>query len=292
MTRILLTGKEGQVGYELQRALAPAGELFAYSRSELDLARPDPLRERVREVRPDWIVNAAAYTAVDQAESEEALATQINGEAPGVLAEEAKRIGAGFIHFSTDYVFAGDKDGRYVESDAPNPINAYGRSKLAGERRVQQAGGRAFIFRTSWVYAARGKNFLLTILKLASEKPRLRVVADQFGAPTSARTIANTVGAMLANPDPPEAGIYHLSCAGKTSWHGFAQAIVTEGAQRGLCPAVPVDPIPATDYPTPARRPANSLLAHERLVRALGVAMPDWQSALRDCLDELAADAE
>jgi dTDP-4-dehydrorhamnose reductase len=292
--RILVTGKDGQVGWELQRTLSPLGEVIAYGRAQLDLANADQLRECVRAVQPQWIVNAAAYTAVDRAEQEESLALAINGQAPGVLAEEAQRLDAGMIHFSTDYVFAGDKASPYVETDPTSPLSAYGRSKLEGERRIEAVGGRHWTFRTSWVYAARGKNFLLTMLKLANQRPRLRVVADQIGAPTWSRMIAEGVALFVmrqtARADSPS-GIYHLTAGGQTSWHGFAEHIIRGGAERGLCPMVPVDAIATTDYPTPARRPANSVLGSGRLQQTLGLQLPHWQQSLSLCLDELVRSA-
>ncbi|HZP11104.1 MAG TPA: dTDP-4-dehydrorhamnose reductase [Nevskiaceae bacterium] len=291
MTRILLTGKDGQVGFELQRALAPIGDVIAKSRAELDLADLSALRDRVRVIKPDWIINAAAYTGVDKAEQEEARATRINGDAPGLLAEEAKKVGAGFVHFSTDYVFDGTKSTPYVEDDPTNPLGAYGRSKLAGEKNVQAVGGRAFIFRTSWVYAPRGKNFMLTMLRLANEKPRLRVVADQFGAPTSAPSIAAAILHFLTAKAPMPTGIYHLTAAGRTSWHGFAEAIVRGGAARNLCPEVPVDSLTTAEYPLPAKRPANSVMDHSRFAAATGYEPSDWREGLERCLDEVAATA-
>ncbi len=289
MTRFLVTGKDGQVGFELQRSLAPLGEVIACSRAELDLSQSQMLRDRVRATKPDWIINAAAYTAVDKAESEEALATTINGEAPGVLAEEAKRIGAGFVHFSTDYVFDGAKATPYVETDSTNPLGAYGRSKLAGEKNVQAIGGRSFIFRTSWVYAARGKNFMLTMLRVANERPRLRIVADQFGAPTSASMISAATAQFLAAKVEIPAGIYHVTAAGKTSWHGFAEAIVRGAAARKLCREVPVDPITTSQYPLLAKRPPNSVLDHSGFAAATGYRPADWRDGLERCLDEVAA---
>jgi dTDP-4-dehydrorhamnose reductase len=281
--KFLVTGKDGQVGWELQRTLAPLGEVIAFARADFDLSKPNDLRDKVRAIKPDWIVNAAAYTAVDKAEQEEALATVINGEAPGVLAEEARRIGAGFVHYSTDYVFDGTKKEAYVETDPTNPLGAYGRSKLVGEQRVTAVGGRAWTFRTSWVYAPRGKNFLLTILRLAKERPSLRVVADQFGAPTTASLIAQTTATFIGkNPDASTAGIYHLTAGGRTSWHGFAEGIVKGGTARGLCNDVPVAPITTAEYPLPAKRPGNSVMSHLALERDFGMRMPGWQ----ECLDQ------
>jgi dTDP-4-dehydrorhamnose reductase len=280
--RILLTGRNGQVGWELERTLGPLGEVIAFDHAGLDLARPDAIVSCVREVKPDVIVNAAAYTAVDKAESEPDLAMAINGIAPGILAEEAKRIGALLVHYSTDYVFDGEKDGPYVETDAPNPLSVYGASKLAGERAIAASGADHLIFRTSWVYANRGKNFLLTILRLAKEKPELRVVADQFGAPTWARDIATATALVLARrPAGAEiwSGIYHLTAAGRTTWHGFAQKIVE---LAGL--STPVAAIPVSEYPTPARRPRNSVLDHSKAESSFGLKLPSWDAAASRCL--------
>ena len=284
----LVVGRDGQVGHELLRTLAPLGEVVTFPQDQFDLAKPETLAERIRAVRPDWIINAAAYTAVDQAEKEEALALKINGDSPGVLAEEAKKLGAGFVHFSTDYVFDGSKTSPYVESDAPNPLGAYGRTKLAGERNVEAAGGRWWTFRTSWVYAPRGKNFMLTMLKLAKERPRLRVVADQVGAPTTAALLAEIVAHLIASKaDASTSGLYHATAGGKTSWHGFAEAIIKGGAKRGLCNEIPVDPISTAEYPLPAKRPANSVLDHQRLVRELGFTPHAWEAGLEASLDQL-----
>ena len=280
--RILLTGRNGQVGWELERTLGPLGELIAFDRSGLDLSKPDEIVARVREIKPDVIVNPAAYTAVDKAESEPDLAMAINGTAPGILAEEAKKLGALLVHYSTDYVFDGEKVEPYVETDPTNPLSEYGRSKLAGERAITASGADHLIFRTSWVYANRGKNFLLTILRLAREKPELRVVADQFGAPTWARDIATATALVLARrPAGAEirSGIYHLTAAGRTTWHGFAQRIV---ALAGL--STPVAAIPASEYPTPARRPRNSVLDHSKAESSFGLTLPAWDASLSRCL--------
>lgn len=273
------------VGWELEHSLAPLGELRAYDRAGLDLAQPDAIVARVREAKPQLIVNAAAYTAVDRAESEPELAMQVNGTAPGILAEEAKRAGALLVHYSTDYVFDGRKDGPYVEDDAPNPLGVYGRTKLAGERAIQASGCRHLILRTSWVYGLRGKNFLLTMLRLAQERPELRVVDDQFGAPTWCRHIA-TATAHLAESAcaADDGGLYHMTAAGSTSWCGFAREIL---AARGI--ATPVVPIATREYPTPARRPANSVLSSARLAARYGLRLPDWPVSLRACLSEQAA---
>jgi dTDP-4-dehydrorhamnose reductase len=279
--KILLTGRNGQVGWELERTLGPLGEVIAFDRSGLDLAKPDEIVARVRAVNPEIIVNPAAYTAVDKAESEPDLAMAINGTAPGILAEEGKKIGALLVHYSTDYVFDGEKAEPYVETDPTNPLSAYGRSKLAGEQAITASGADHLIFRTSWVYANRGKNFLLTILRLAKEKPELHVVADQFGAPTWARDIATVTALVLARrpakADIPS-GVYHLTAAGRTTWHGFAQKIVE---LAGL--STPVAAIPASEYPTPARRPRNSVLDSARLEEMFGVALPAWERAVTLC---------
>lgn len=287
MTRILLTGAQGQVGWELRRTLSPLGEVVAFDRSGLDLADPDRLRTVVREARPTLIVNAAAYTAVDRAEGEESLAARINADAPRVLAEEAQRAGTWLVHYSTDYVFDGSKSGAYMEDDAPNPVNAYGRTKLAGEQAIRAVGGRHLVFRTSWVYANRGGNFLRTMLRLGREREELRIVADQVGAPTWARVIAEATSLCAVQVLPgggtadAKAGIYHLVCGGSTSWHGFASAIFeTAGAK-----APRLVPIPAADYPTPAQRPANSVLDRSKLERVFGIVPPDWRAALEMCLD-------
>ena len=295
---ILLLGKDGQVGWQLQRSLAPQGDLVACGRAECDLDDLSALRELVRQVKPDVIVNATAYTAVDKAESEEALAMRINGEAPGVLAEEARRLGASLVHYSTDYVFDGEKEAAYLESDAVNPQGAYGRSKLAGEQAIQQVGADALIFRTSWVFGARGGNFVKTILRLAKEKESLNVVADQVGAPTPAALIATVTGNVLSvlrhKPEMHGQGarIYHLTAANPLSWHGFAQCIVrqaeeTAGFELRLTPEA-IRAIPSSDYPTPAKRPANSRLDCSRLEKEFGLQMPDWQPYLARMMQLLA----
>jgi dTDP-4-dehydrorhamnose reductase len=276
--RILLTGRNGQVGWELERKLAPLGEVIATDRATLDLADPDAIRRVVREAKPQIIVNAAAYTAVDKAESEPELAMRINGSAPGILAEEAKRLGALLVHYSTDYVFDGEKATPYVEDDPPNPINVYGRSKLEGERAIQASGCKHLILRTSWVYGARGRNFLLTILRLAKEKSPLRIVDDQVGAPTSSGALARATAQALR---PGAHGLYHLSAAGAVSWCGFARAIL---ARAGIDTAVVA--IRSEDYPTAARRPRNSLLDCSRLRARLGVALAPWEELLSEVISQ------
>lgn len=301
MSRILVTGRNGQVGFELQRNLAGRGQVIAVGRDQMDLADPDAIRRALREAKPDLIVNAAAYTAVDQAESEPELALAINGVAPGILAEEAQRLGAVLIHYSTDYVFDGSKAAPYTEDDEPQPINVYGRTKLAGERAIQAMDVPHLILRTSWVYGARGKNFLLTILRLAQEREELSIVNDQIGAPTWSRAIAAATGGILAHlgyghPAFRDAcaanrGIYNLTAAGQTSWHGFAAAILANAASARpgestfAIERVPVlKPITTEQYPLPAPRPRNSVLSHAKLQRAFGVVMPDWKSSLADCM--------
>ncbi len=314
--KILLTGRNGQLGWELARALAPLGEIVAFDRAGLDLAEPARLASTVRELKPDVIVNPAAYTSVDRAESESEAAFAINARAPGVLADEAKRLGALLIHYSTDYVFDGAKPAPYLEDDATNPLGVYGASKLEGERAIAASGARHWIFRTSWVYAPRGKNFLLTILRLAREGKPLRVVADQFGAPTSAAMLARATAQALSTQvqalstqvqalstqaqalatqaqalatqvqaisrvsphnAPPLSGVYHMTAAGRTSWHGFACAILRE---FGLIN--PIAAIPASEYPLPAKRPANSVLDNGRLAAAFGIRLPGWEDGLRE----------
>lgn len=293
MIRVLLVGKDGQVGTELQRTLAPLGDIFAVDRDTCDLTRPEEVRATVREAAPRIIINVAAHTAVDQAESEPELAFALNADGPRLLAEEARRCGAALIHYSTDYVFDGRKREPYVESDPANPLGVYGRSKLAGEQAVMTAGVPHMILRTSWVYGLHGRNFLLTIMRLAREKPELRIVADQFGTPNWAAALAAATAEIVrkaaAGGDPVRAigvrgGVYHLTCRGRTSWHGFASAIVERLHARGEGPLVPVVPISTADFPTPARRPANSVLEGSALARAWSVMLPDWRTALEACL--------
>lgn len=299
--RVLVTGCRGQVGWELTRSLATIGEVVACDRAAADLSKPDSLRALVAAVRPDAIVNAAAYTMVDKAEEEERLAHVINADAVGVLAQEARKAGALLVHYSTEYVFDGEKPDPYVEGDAPNPLNAYGRSKLAGERAIDAAGGDWLVLRTSWVYGARGKNFLRTMLRLASERETLRVVADQFGAPTSARMIADITAQVLRESirqrrgDQFQSGIFHLTAQGATSWHGFASSIVE--AARGALPgatiaAREVVAIATSDYPTPARRPSNSRLSNAKLEQRFGVRCQPWQEAMRLVLDDALEQAQ
>ncbi|MGB9130315.1 MAG: dTDP-4-dehydrorhamnose reductase [Thiobacillus sp.] len=283
--RILLTGVNGQVGWELQRTLAPLGEVIAADRSVLDLADTAGIRRCVAAIAPDLIVNPAAYTAVDKAESEPELAHAINADAPGELAA----CGIPLVHFSTDYVFDGRKAGAYTEDDTPNPLGVYGASKLAGEQAVARAGIPHLILRTSWVYGLRGRNFLLTMQRLARERESLSVVDDQFGAPTWSRLIAEatalTIARWLERTDQTAtSGLYHLSCDGRTSWHGFTAAILEHLAQTDTKLAK-LSAIPTSGYPTPAARPANSQLNCGKLAATFGVRLPDWENALGLCLD-------
>ncbi len=293
--KILLTGKNGQVGWELNRSLLPLGEVIALGRKEADFSKPEELRTLVREIKPDVIVNAAAYTAVDKAESEEELATLINGVAPGVLAEEAKRIGALLIHYSTDYVFDGTKETPYTENDIPNPINAYGRSKLAGEQAIQSVGSDYLIFRTSWVYAARGNNFLRTIMRLAQEREELNIVVDQIGTPTWARLIADASAHCIRQSleqmriNTFTSDLYNLTSVGETSWYGFANAIVDNARHVavGKLKLNNIVSIPTIEYPTLAKRPSNSCLTTEKLERQFNLKMPSWEQALGLCMEEI-----
>ena len=288
---ILLTGPTGQVGAELMAALAPLGTVMACNREELDLANPDSIVATVRRLRPCLIVNAAAYTAVDRAENEPDLAMAVNATGPQILATEAARLNATLVHYSTDYVFDGTQAAPYDETAVPNPLNTYGRSKLAGERAIQQSGARHLIFRTSWVYNATGRNFVTTMLRLAAEREGIKVVNDQFGAPTWSRDIALATAAILAdikdlgtNVNPvvshPAAsindvqGIYHLSARGVTSWHEFATAILANVPAPAKKTKSRLIPIPASEYPTPAARPRNSVLNNDKLRRTFGLTLP------------------
>jgi dTDP-4-dehydrorhamnose reductase len=284
--KILICGKQGQVSRELQHRLGVLGELVVPGRDQLDLTQPEQIRQQVRRVRPDLIINAAAYTAVDKAESEKATAFAVNADAPGVLAEEAAALGIPLIHYSTDYVFDGGKSAPYTEADATHPLGVYGQSKLAGEHAITAVQGKHLILRTSWVYSNHGRNFLLTMQRLLQEKPELRIVADQIGAPTWAGTIANSTLALIERWQAGETGAwgtYHLTALGETSWFGFAQAIGEALREQGK-PCATLLPITTRDYPTPATRPLNSRLDCSRLQREWGVSQPDWQTALRECL--------
>jgi dTDP-4-dehydrorhamnose reductase len=311
--KILLTGKGGQVGSGLQCLLPRLGDLVAPDRRELDLLDPDSIRRVVRDIRPQLIVNAAAYTAVDAAESDEANAHAVNAIAPAVLAEEAKKLGAAVVHYSTDYVFDGAKATPYDEMDPANPISVYGKTKLAGEQAIRSTGVAHLIFRTAWVYATRGRNFLLTILRLATEKEELRIVRDQIGAPTWSLEIAAATTKILAqvierssatSAFSEVSGTYHLTAAGETTWYDFARAILEEAssmpkgipwfaAATGGHPLITsrIIPITTREYPTPAPRPAYSVLSNARLTRTFDVRMEAWRTQLQRCFisDSIAA---
>jgi dTDP-4-dehydrorhamnose reductase len=293
--RILLTGKNGQVGWELQRALAPLGELTAFDREQLDLSDVSQIRAKIRELQPQLIVNAAAYTAVDRAESEPEIAMQINAAAPAAMAEAAKEVGALFVHYSTDYVFDGTSTKPYTEDHATNPLNIYGKTKLAGEEAVRSSGASYLIFRTSWVYGARGKNFLLTILRLARERSELTVVNDQIGTPTWSRDIAEATARVIGNIGAAKelaaaaakfSGIYNLTSSGETSWFGFAEFAL---ASVKLLNTVSLKPLTTAQYKTPARRPLYSLLDPSRLTRTFGLAMPAWKASAAAVCEEISA---
>ncbi|WP_455885642.1 dTDP-4-dehydrorhamnose reductase [Pseudomonas spelaei] len=286
--KILITGQHGQVSRALQQQLHGLGELIILGRDQLNLANPEHIRRQIRTHHPNLIINAAAHTAVDLAESEPDAAFAINAIAPGVLAEEAKALGIPLIHYSTDYIFDGSKPAPYTEADMPDPLGFYGRSKLAGERAIAAVGGAYLILRTSWVYSNHGKNFLLTLERLLQEKPHLRIVADQIGAPTWAGTIARSTHALIERwqaGKPGEWGVYHLTARGETSWFGFAQAIAEHLRADGKACAE-LEAIPSSAYPTPARRPLNSRLDCSRLQQQWQVSQPPWQDALRECLAE------
>ena len=294
MSRILVVGPAGQIGFELCRTLTSLGQVITAGPGKadfpLDLASPDSIREVLSGARADVIVNAAAYTAVDQAELEPEAAFAINRDGPGVMAETAARQGALLVHYSTDYVFDGGKQDAYTETDAPNPVSVYGKSKLGGEQAVQAAGGRHLIFRTSWVYGLRGHNFLLTMLHLAAERESLSVVDDQFGVPNWSGWLAEATAAALATvlADPARAGhasgIYHLSAAGETTWHGFAGAILAAVRHEPGIRATTVTAITTSEYPTPAARPARSTLDATRFAQAFRTGIPHWRACLRQCL--------
>lgn len=292
--KILLTGINGQVGHALYPTLQSLGEVIALERSQLDLSNPDDIRRVVQQTKPDLIINPAAYTAVDKAESEPELAHAINGVAPGIFAEEAEKLGALLVHYSTDYVFDGKQPTPYVENDETNPLSVYGASKLAGEKAIQAVGAPYLIFRTSWVYGAYGKNFLHTILRLAAERETLKIVADQHGAPTSSNSIAEATVAALQKWDESKSGIYNLVNSGYTSWHGFAQEIIKQyqvQALHGKAALLKTSPnnvfgITTSEYPTPAHRPSNSRMHGDKLALYLGHSQPHWEIALSTVINQ------
>ncbi len=293
---ILLFGKNGQVGWELQRSLAPLGDVVALGSKDThlhaDFTQPDRLADTVRMVRPDLIVNAAAYTAVDKAESDEANARLVNAIAPGVLAQAAAAAGALLVHYSTDYVFDGTGDAPWREADPTGPLNVYGATKLEGEQRIAQSGARHLILRTSWVYGARGGNFARTMLRLAGERERLTVIDDQHGAPTGADLLADLTAHMAraAMRDPSVCGLYHAAASGETTWNGYARHVLAFAHQHGVAlRAAPqaVDPVPTSAFPTPARRPRNSRLDTTRLHEVFGLQLPHWQSGVERMLREV-----
>ena len=278
---ILVTGAGGQIGFEVARLLEPHGEVIAADRAALDLADPDAIVAAVRGAKPALIVNAGAYTAVDRAESEAALARAINGRAPGILAEEAKRVGALLVHYSTDYVFDGKRTTPYREDDPTAPLNVYGQTKLEGEHAVATAGRHSLVFRTSWVYGLRGRNFLLTVRRLAAERDEISIVADQIGVPNWSRALADATARIVAaglSWAVERAGLYHLSATGTASWHEFAQAIVGDAKRPRVVP------ITTADYPTPARRPAYGVLGTQRFEATFGFGLDDWRESLGRCV--------
>jgi len=296
--KILLFGKDGQVGWELQRALSPLGELRACGRAEADLSDPESLRGLVRAFAPDIIVNAAAYTTVDKAESDEVAAHTCNAVAPGVLAEEAAACGAWLVHYSTDYVFDGSKDGAWVETEAVNPLSVYGRTKYDGEERIRASGARHLILRTSWVFAPHGGNFAKTMLRLAKERETLSVVADQHGAPTGAELLADATAlalhriSSLGDDARSLSGTYHLAASGATTWHAYARHVLAQALAHGaVLKAGPdaVQPIAASAFPTPAVRPANSRLDCKKFCDSFGLVLPDWRHHVNRLVAELAA---
>jgi dTDP-4-dehydrorhamnose reductase len=294
----MVTGAGGQVGAETARALAGRAEVITHDRTTLDLSSSEQIASRIREARPAVIVNAAAYTAVDKAESQPQLARAVNGVAPGIIATEAKELGALLIHFSTDYVFDGAKREPYVENDATDPLGVYGKTKLEGEHAVTQSGCAYVTLRTAWVYGATGRNFMLTMLRLADKGGPIRVVDDQRGAPTTSTQLARTVVQLLGGEAIDArsiervkslAGIYHATASGETTWHGFAKAIFEERARHGNGFVAPqLIPISTAEYPTPAKRPAYSVLSSARLRETFGIELGDWREGLAESLSVLA----
>ena len=288
--KILVFGRVGQVGWDLRHKLACLGPISSVDHPEIDFSRPDSIRAAVRAAEPSVVINAAAYTAVDKAEATPEPAWAINAAGPGVIAEEAKRLGALMVHYSTDYVYDGSKSSPWVETDAPNPLNVYGKTKLAGDEAIAAVGGDYLILRTSWVYGARGSNFLLTMLRLAKERPELRIVDDQTGSPTTSECIAQATAQILSQVLAPiggglngRSGVYHITSAGFTTWFSFAKQFLSRLGEA--CPRL--TPIATSEYPVPALRPVNSVLSCAKLAETFGVHMPEWQHALDLVLDSL-----
>lgn len=293
--KILITGANGQVGHALTQRLASLGEVIALDRQGADLSKPEGLVAVLDAHRPDWIINAAAYTAVDKAESEQDLANEINAKAPGVMAAWAEKHGARLVHYSTDYVFDGQLDRPYREDDATAPLNVYGATKLAGEQAILATKAQAWVFRTTWVFAAHGANFLKTMLRLGQERDALSVVNDQIGAPTSASWIAEVTARLIEAENTPATGVYHLAAAGSTHWQGYAQFVLSEAQRLGV--SLKVNPeqvagIPSSAYPTPAQRPMNSHLNSDALMGALGLSAPDWRTDVAQVTAELVGQAK
>ena len=293
-----MLGPDGQVGWELQRSMAPLGEVIAVSQAEIDFDDSEALRARVRECRPGVIVNAAAYTAVDKAEAEPQAAARVNAEAVGLLAEEARQAGALLVHYSTDYVFDGAKGAPYTESDEPRPLSVYGSTKRGGERAIEVSGCRHLVLRTSWVYGLHGGNFAKTILRLAREREALTVVDDQVGAPTSAELLADVTALcttlMLRSPAQYPGGLYHAVASGETSWHGYARYVVETARGLGVPLKLTPDaikPVPSSQYPTAAKRPMNSRLATDKIKAVFGLEMPHWKTHLGRFMAELSAES-
>lgn len=282
--KILLFGARGQLGLALQRALPALGDVIALGRDEVDLTVAADVAANIRKAAPDVVINAAAYTAVDKAESDADMARKVNAEAPGIMAAACRDTGAWLVHYSTDYVYDGTKRGPYVETDATHPLSVYGATKLAGEDAIRAVHARHLVFRTSWVYSHDGANFMKTMLRLAKERDHLRIVDDQIGAPTTTDAIAFATRDILlqlqAQGDRGRAGLYHMTCAGSTSWFGFANAIFDTFLEPGRRTHLVTEPIPSSAYPTAAQRPGNSLLSNAKLEAAFSLALPDWQSAL------------
>jgi len=291
MKKILILGANGQVGWELRRALLPLGKVTALDKAQVDLRDPKAINEKLEEINPDIIVNAAAYKAVDKTESEPQLASLVNGDAPGILAAFAKKRNALLVHYSTDYVFDGTSPVPMTEASVTAPLNSYGHSKLEGEKAIQSHGCRHLIFRTSWVYGARGQNFLLTMLKLGKERDTLKIVNDQFGAPTWSRLIAETTGIILSKialKSDWEWGIYNLTASEKTSWEGFAKEIFNQAHLLDLTFPIPtLIGIPSSEYPVPAKRPKNSVLSLDKIQTTFDLSIPSWKECLTLCLEDI-----